>query len=90
MSISNPCEEIKRKREDLGITVKEFSDALGLGRSGEKMVRAWEAGDSVPSDKLYQKILSFANERPYIETVENGKFRFIDLFAGPMSRFRSN
>ena len=82
MSISNPCEEIKRKREDLGITVKEFSDALGLGRSGEKMVRAWEAGDSVPSDKLYQKILSFANERPYIETVENGKFRFIDLFAG--------
>lgn len=82
MSFSNPCEEIKRKREGLGITIKEFSDALGLGKGGEKMVREWEAGEADLPDKLYQKIVRFANERPYIETVKNGDFKFIDLFAG--------
>ena len=68
MAVSNPCEEIKRKREELDITVKEFADALGLGRGGEKMVRAWEAGTEVPPDKLYQRIISFAKERPYVGT----------------------
>lgn len=82
MSFLNIREEIKRKREDLGITIKEFSDALGLGKGGERMVRAWEAGEEVPSDKLYQKIVSFANERPYIGTVKHENFKFIDLFAG--------
>ena len=82
MAVSNPCEEIKRKREELDITVKEFADALGLGRGGEKMVRAWEAGTEVPPDKLYQRIISFAKERPYVGTKNESKFKFIDLFAG--------
>lgn len=82
MAFSNPCEEIKQKREELGITVKEFSDALGLGKGGEKMVRAWEAGAEVPSDQLYQKIVQFANERPYVGKENTGDFKFIDLFAG--------
>ena len=67
MIISNVCEEIRVKRENLGITVKEFSDALGLGKGGEKLVRAWEAGTETPSDKIYSKIIYFANERPYAE-----------------------
>lgn len=82
MIISNVCDEIRVKRENLGITVKEFSDALGLGKGGEKMVRAWEAGTESPSDKIYNKIINFANERPYAESEGNADFKFIDLFAG--------
>lgn len=82
MIFSDPCEEIKQKREKLGITVKEFADALGLGKGGEKMIRALEAGKEVPSDELYQKIIQFANERPYVGVEGTGKFKFIDLFAG--------
>lgn len=79
---SNVCDEIRVKRENLGITVKEFSDALGLGKGGEKLVRAWEAGKESPSDKIYNKIIRFANERPYAESANNADFKFIDLFAG--------
>lgn len=82
MIISNVCDVIRVKRENLGITVKEFSDALGLGKGGEKMVRAWEAGTESPSDKIYNKIINFANERPYAESEGNADFKFIDLFAG--------
>ena len=82
MIISNVCDEIRVKRENLGITVKEFSDALGLGTRGEKLVRAWEAGTEIPSDKNYSKIIHFANERPYAESEGNTEFKFIDLFAG--------
>lgn len=82
MIISNVCDEIRVKRENLGITVKEFSDALGLGKGGEKLVRAWEAGTETPSDKIYSKIIHFANERPYAESKGNTEFKFIDLFAG--------
>ena len=79
---SNVCDEIRVKRENLGITVKEFSDALGLGKGGEKLVRAWEAGTESPSDNIYNKIIRFANERPYTESENNADFKFIDLFAG--------
>lgn len=79
---SNVCDEIRVKRENLGITVKEFSDALGLGKGGEKLVRAWETGTESPSDKIYNKIIRFANERPYAESENNADFKFIDLFAG--------
>jgi len=82
MTISNSCKEIKGKREELGITVKEFADALGLGKGGEKMVRLWEAGTEDPSDKIFQKIVCFANERPYAKVPDKEKFKFIDLFAG--------
>lgn len=75
-------DEIREKREDLGITVKEFADALGLGKNGEKLLRAWEKGGAVPPDDVYQKIISFASNRPYCQSVEDGTFRFIDLFAG--------
>ena len=82
MSFTSPGDEIKQKRAELGITIKEFADALGLGRGGEKMVRAWEKGEEKPSEKLYQKIINFANERPYINMGGHTKFKFIDLFAG--------
>lgn len=74
--------DIKEKRDSLGITIKEFSDALGYDSDGEKRLRLWEKGqDDVPDDE-YQRIMSFATITPYKETVRRPAFRFIDLFAG--------
>lgn len=73
---------IQEKREALGITVKEFADALGLGKSGEQLLRDWENGVSIPDTAAYERIMSFAMERPFFKCVSNGRFRFIDLFAG--------
>lgn len=76
------CVEIKEKREALGLTVKEISDAIGLGKDGEKLVRAWEKGDSSPSAEEYRRIVTFAGRTPYKETVGKPNFKYIDLFAG--------
>ena len=73
--------QIKNKRKELGLTVKEFADAIGLGRSGDKVLRAWENGESVPSENELLKILKFASERPYFCNQGN-RFTYIDLFAG--------
>lgn len=82
MSVIKIDDEIRERREALGITVKEFADALGLGKNGEKLLREWENGTSVPPEDVYQKILSFASDRPFYKTTHEGAFRFIDLFAG--------
>lgn len=73
---------IKEKREQLGLTVKEFSDALGLGNEGESKLRSWEKGTEKPSEQILYSIMSFGDDAPYLETVRKGKFKFIDLFAG--------
>ncbi len=82
MSLINIQDEVRKKREELGITVKEFADALGLGKGGEKLLREWEKGISSPSEDVYQKILSFAADRPFYNNLNDEAFRFIDLFAG--------
>lgn len=74
--------EIREKRDNLGITIKEFADALGLGKDGEKQLRAWEKGSAIPPDNIYKKIMLFASDRPFCQSTEGGNFRFIDLFAG--------
>lgn len=75
-------EAIKIKREELGLTVKELSDAIGLGKEGDKELRAWEKGSLVPDDDQYNKIMSFGTVTPYMKEPENPRFRYIDLFAG--------
>ena len=82
MQLENIGTEIREKRETLGITVKEFADALGLGKNGEKLLREWESGTAEPPRDVYQRILSFAAERPFYKQADNTSFRFIDLFAG--------
>ena len=74
--------DIKEKRDSLGITIKEFSDALGYDSDGEKRLRLWEKGQEDVPDDEYQRIMSFATITPYKETVRRPAFRFIDLFAG--------
>lgn len=76
-------EQIKEKRTSLGLTQKEFADALGLEKYGDRTFRRWENGETKPSKIVYNAILNFASEVPF-PTVEKekAKFTFIDLFAG--------
>ena len=79
----NESIKIKNKRMELGLTVKEFSDALGLGKDGDKTFRLWESGSQIPTEEQLNKILSFASYRPYLDNKEKKTFfNYIDLFAG--------
>lgn len=74
-------DSIKSKRQELGLTQKDFADALGLGKNGDRTIRRWENGESTPSNLEYRMIMDFANEVPF-PNPQNGAFDFIDLFAG--------
>lgn len=76
------AEMIKDKRKQLGLTIKEFADALGLGANGESLLRSWEKGEGSPDKKTQNKIEAFGKDAPYREQLSQPKFRFIDLFAG--------
>lgn len=77
------AEQIKSKRQQLGLTQKEFADALGLGKFGDRTLRRWENGETCPSAVEFNKIIEFANITPFPNTPDEVcEFRFIDLFAG--------
>ena len=73
---------IINKRKSLSLTLKEFSDALGLGVEGEMILREWENGGFTPDSEMIKKIQKFGEEAPYLKQPKRGQFRFIDLFAG--------
>lgn len=75
-------EQIKNKRKRLGLTQKDFADALGLGRNGDRTLRRWENGESKPSTLEFNSLMKFAEHTPFEPTDDNNKFKFIDLFAG--------
>ena len=75
--------QIKDKRQALGLTQKEFADALGMGKNGDRTIRRWENGETSPSSLELNAVLSFAENIPFPAVpVEKSDFRFIDLFAG--------
>lgn len=74
--------EIREKRLELGLTQKDFADALGLGKFGDRTLRRWENGETKPSVLEYNAVLSFATKTPYIVKNDICDFTFIDLFAG--------
>ena len=78
----NTSEAIKAKRKNLGLTQKDFADALGMGRNGDRTLRRWENGESAPSVLEYKTILQFAEKTPFEVKDEIPEFKFIDLFAG--------
>lgn len=73
--------DIKEKRQRLGLTQKEFSDALGLGRNGDRTLRRWENGETEPSPLEGKAILEFPEDPP-LKFKGKEKFKMIDLFAG--------
>lgn len=75
--------DVIRVREKLGITRKEFSDALGFTKEEEKFLKVWECGKEEIPDYIYQKIITFPTEPPYRNRpLEECRFKQIDLFAG--------
>jgi DNA (cytosine-5)-methyltransferase 1 len=81
LDMSRYAEGIKGKRLSLGLTQKDFADALNLGRNGERKLRRWENGECNPSVLEYKVIQGFANDIPF-PAVKTPGFSFIDLFAG--------
>ena len=57
------AEKIRAHREELGLSVKEMSDAIGLGKEGDKLWRKWEAGDEKLPKSQYEKIMYAQKQR---------------------------
>ena len=75
--------QIKAKRERLNMTQKEFADALGMSRYGDRTIRRWEAGETQPSALELKALLSFPEHVPFPNPSQGqAKYRMIDLFAG--------
>lgn len=72
---------IKNKRERLGLTQKEFADALGMPKFGDRTLRRWENEETCPSNLEMQAILNFPENPPFPNPTVS-KFTMIDLFAG--------
>lgn len=81
--ILSKAADILSVREKLGITRKEFSDALDLSKEQEKFLKEWECEQREIPECIYKKIMSFPTEPPYRnKSLENCRFKQIDLFAG--------
>lgn len=77
------AEDICTVREKLGITRKEFSDALNLEKEQEKLLKEWESSTLDIPEEIYQKIITFPTEPPFKnKPIEECRFKQIDLFAG--------
>lgn len=92
----NISKQIKSKRISLGLTQKDFADALHMGKYGDRTLRRWENGESSPSSLEFQQIMDFARTVPFPNHEDDWDFRFIDLFAGiggiriPFTELRGN
>lgn len=74
-------EQIREKRTRLGLTQREFADALGLGRYGDRTLRRWENGETSPSPLELKAVLDYP-EQPRVPVPAEPVFDMIDLFAG--------
>lgn len=72
---------IREKRERLNMTQKELADACGMPKFGDRTIRRWEAGETMPSALELNMILSFPEATPF-PALQNPKYTMIDLFAG--------
>lgn len=73
---------IAQKRQELGLSQREFALLLGMKANGERTVRGWEMGEHKPSPVRLKLIESLQANYPLKNHSSNHKFTFIDLFAG--------
>ena len=73
---------IRKKRESLGLTQKEFAEFLELKNSGERTISGWERGEHKPSSSKFRSIMALETATPFKRGTGKEKFTFIDLFAG--------
>lgn len=74
-------EIVKHKREKLGLTKKEFADALNMPKNGERILSQWENGEKIPSPSELNNVIDFPEQAPY-PTNDKAPYSLIDLFAG--------
>ena len=73
---------ITQKRQELGLSQKEFALLLGMNENGERTVRGWENGEHRPSPARSKLIENLEANPPLKSNNQNPAFTFIDLFAG--------
>ena len=73
---------ITQKRQELGLSQKEFALLLGMNENGERTVRGWENGEHRPSPARLKLIENLEANYPLKNNNQNPAFTFIDLFAG--------
>lgn len=74
---------IRQKRNNMGLSLKEFALLLDMKENGERTVRGWESGEHVPTKAKWEQIIALPDKAPYRERPDQKhKFTFIDLFAG--------
>lgn len=73
---------ITQKRQELGLSQKEFALLLGMNENGERTVRGWENGEHRPSPARLKLIENLEANYPLKNNNQNSAFTFIDLFAG--------
>lgn len=79
--------KVRSFRESLGISARQVTQLLGMGRGHEKLVKDWEAGLRVPDDPYLSAICGLIDatppEPPFTQDAGGDyRFDFIDLFAG--------
>lgn len=76
-------QDILAVRKNLGISRKEFSDALQLTLDQEKKLKLWEEGVEEIPIEIYDRIMNFPTEARFKNMPrKESKFTIIDLFAG--------
>ncbi|WP_205634526.1 DNA (cytosine-5-)-methyltransferase [Acinetobacter qingfengensis] len=74
---------IRQKRNNMGLSLKEFALLLDMKENGERTVRGWESGEHVPTKAKWEQIMALPDKAPFREHPDQKhKFTFIDLFAG--------
>lgn len=72
---------IKNKRIKLNMTQKELADAIGMPKYGDRTIRRWEKGETIPSKSELIHILNFP-ELATFENIDKANLTTIDLFSG--------
>ncbi|MBR3770120.1 MAG: DNA (cytosine-5-)-methyltransferase [Lachnospiraceae bacterium] len=78
---NSTAKSIYEKRMRLNMTQKELADAVGMPKYGDRTIRRWENGESLPSTLELKCILDFPEDIPFPSN-QNADYKMIDLFAG--------
>lgn len=77
----NIGEQIRLKRKMLNMTQKEFANLLGKQSNGERTIRRWESGITLPNKIELEYILNYNVSFPFFN-LNTAKYSMIDLFSG--------
>ena len=80
-NLSDAPSLIKEKRERLQMNQKEFANFIGLSKYGDRTIRRWENGESMPSILELNAIMRFHERIPFEDNMK-AKYKMIDLFSG--------